>query len=191
MAERVATARPFAPVVGAGLALGGLAALASSRPWFVPDSDSAAAVVATGGGAQAPVATALALVVLASWGVLLVTRGWVRRAVALLGFVAGLVMLGATVWAWITVPTRLRSDLAMIGALELGSHPTAWYVVAAVAGALGLVTLALAWQWLPGWPEMGRRYDAPGARPVAEDDASSLDLWKALDEGRDPTDGPS
>jgi hypothetical protein len=43
------------------------------------------------------------------------------------------------------------------------------------------------------WPEMGRRYDAPAARAVAPgggpaEEQENLELWKALDEGRDPTD---
>ena len=46
---------------------------------------------------------------------------------------------------------------------------------------------------MPGWPEMGRRYDAPAdataerAAPLPEEQ-ENLDLWKAMDEGRDPTD---
>jgi Tryptophan-associated transmembrane protein (Trp_oprn_chp) len=40
------------------------------------------------------------------------------------------------------------------------------------------------------WPEMGSRYDAPGRRAEAEDPArmEEIDLWRAIDEGRDPTD---
>ena len=44
---------------------------------------------------------------------------------------------------------------------------------------------------MPRWPEMGTRYDAPAARTPtavdAADDASNRDLWKAIDEGHDPT----
>jgi hypothetical protein len=49
----------------------------------------------------------------------------------------------------------------------------------------------LAMRWAPQWPEMGSRYDAPGVQSepasVPPEDQSSLDLWKALDEGKDPT----
>ena len=40
---------------------------------------------------------------------------------------------------------------------------------------------------------MGRRYDAPGAaEPEPEpSERSNLDLWKAMDEGRDPTERPT
>ena len=37
--------------------------------------------------------------------------------------------------------------------------------------------------------EQGKRYDAPGAGETAAEpgERSNLDLWKAMDEGRDPT----
>ncbi len=193
-----ARARTFGPVVTAGLALAGLTALASTRAWFAPVSDSAAVVVATADDAQAPLATSLALVVLASWGVVLVTCGRLRRAVTVLGVVAALGAVVVTAWAWWTVPAQLRTDLARLGESDLGSDPTGWYAVALVAGMLEIATLAAAWRWLPAWPEMGRRYDAPagtatgpGAAASTREDPSSLDLWKAMDEGRDPTDRPS
>ncbi len=44
---------------------------------------------------------------------------------------------------------------------------------------------------MPRWPEMGTRYDAPtGAGAAHAHDAGpkeNIDIWKALDEGRDPT----
>jgi hypothetical protein len=37
---------------------------------------------------------------------------------------------------------------------------------------------------------MGRRYDAPTAAEAAPDpsEMEALDLWRAIDQGRDPTD---
>ena len=68
---------------------------------------------------------------------------------------------------------------------------TAWYA-AALAGALVSVAATLAAvRLVPAWPEMGSRYDAPGAPAPARSDAAvepDRDLWHALDEGRDPTD---
>ncbi len=55
--------------------------------------------------------------VLACWGVVLVTRGRVRRAVAVLGVVAAAGALVAVVAAYSQVPDQLRDELA-----ELGSH---------------------------------------------------------------------
>jgi hypothetical protein len=36
---------------------------------------------------------------------------------------------------------------------------------------------------------MGSRYDAPGSDPVEvpPEEQTNLDLWKSIDEGRDPT----
>ncbi len=73
-----------------------------------------------------------------------------------------------------------------------------WPWLAGLGALASLVTTVLAVRWAPGWPEMGSRYDAPtaGGGAAAADlvdpaDRSSLDLWKAMDEGRDPTSGPA
>ena len=83
--------RTFGPVLLLGLAAGTLAAVAGSKPWVEPSSadgqtQAFARFVAVGGDSgELPVATSLALVALACWGVVLVTRARVRRAVAVLG----------------------------------------------------------------------------------------------------------
>jgi uncharacterized membrane protein (TIGR02234 family) len=51
------------------------------------------------------------------------------------------------------------------------------------AAALGVVTTRFA----SVWPTMGSRYDAPPVRPSAQAEQDDNDMWKALDEGRDPT----
>jgi hypothetical protein len=64
--------------------------------------------------------------------------------------------------------------------------------VAAVAGAVSLAAAVAAVRFAPTWPEMGSRYDAPGEGPQEEAepaDRSSLELWRLMDEGRDPTTG--
>ncbi len=187
--------RTFGPVVLLGLAAGILAAVASSRPWVVD---------ATGGGnhsadplglvadaGEMPLAAALSLVVLACWGVLLVTRRTVRRVVAVLGLLAALGLAATVVVGWTSLPDAVVDTMAE----QAGSgdtfavETTAWFWAAA-AGTLGSVAATLlAVRWVPHWPEMGARYDAPGSADEAgpPEDASSLDLWKAMDEGRDPT----
>jgi len=52
-------------------------------------------------------------------------------------------------------------------------------VVAFVAATV--VGLLVAWQG-PRWATMGRKYEAPAAR-----EPESTDLWKAMDDGVDPT----
>ena len=51
-----------------------------------------------------------------------------------------------------------------------------------------MVPAVLAVRLVPGWPEMGSRYDAPGHPTPPRIMSEQRDLWHALDEGRDPTD---
>ena len=138
-----------------------------------------------------PLTAALGLVVLASWGVVLVTRGPVRRAVAVLGVVASAGGLAATLAAWSAVPDKLVSELAGAGITDATISHTAWYWLALLGAVLALGAGVLAVLFTPAWPEMGRRYDAPADAGVTSEappeEQSSLDLWKAMDEGRDPT----
>ena len=129
---------------------------------------------------------------LACWGVVLVTRGRVRRAVAALGTIAAVGALVAALAAYSQVPDQFRDELALVGI----SDPELSHTVL-VLGRRGSAPCsppcagALAVAWAPAWPEMGTRYDAPGSAPappaVPPEEQSSLDLWKAMDEGRDPT----
>ena len=66
---------------------------------------------------------------------------------------------------------------------------TGWYWATLVGGVLALVAFAAALWLAPGWPAMGTRYDAPAARAAQEEGAlaSEQDMWRALDDGRDPT----
>jgi uncharacterized membrane protein (TIGR02234 family) len=141
-----------------------------------------------------PVATAVALVVLAAWGVVLVTRGRVRRAVAVLGALAAAGAVVAVVVGWSDTAASVR-DTMFTGAGQDAVAHTAWFWAAAAGAVLSLVATVLAVRLTPYWPEMGSKYDAPAGGPKAQTpadpaDASSLELWKAMDEGRDPTAGP-
>lgn len=190
MADR---SRTFGPVVVVGLASGVLAAVAGARPWITLDPgpasvDPTVAAAGVTSGAQMPLATTLALVVLAAWGVVLVTRGHVRRAITVLGALAAVGVLATVVSGWWLVPDSLRRTLA--DAPEFSTSPTPWFAVALVAAAVCAATAVAAVVMVRGWPEMGTRYDTPtGDGPVSSepDEASSLDLWKAQDRGHDPT----
>ncbi len=183
----------FGPVVLLGLAAGILTAVAGDRA--AAKASGAAAKTASSGfvtyDAHLPVVTALGLVGLACWGVILVTRGRVRRAVAALAVLAGIGAVVAVVVAFSQVPDQLRDELAAVGVTDAGIGHTAWFWVAAVATVLSVLAAVLAVAWAPAWPEMGSKYDAPGAQPavpeVDPEEQTSLDLWKAMDEGRDPT----
>lgn len=186
--------RSFGPVLLAGLVAGTLSAVAGSHAWVVDAgrlSRSADPLGTVAESGEMPLAAALGLVVLACWGVLLVTRRTVRRVVSVLGVLAAAGLTATVVVGWVTLPDVVADTIAeQTGSGDRAAlDTTAWFWAAAI-GALGsLVTTALAVRWVPRWPEMGTRYDAPGAAGAATEpeDASSLDLWKAMDEGRDPT----
>ncbi|UUZ58825.1 Trp biosynthesis-associated membrane protein [Nocardioides sp. B-3] len=112
------TRKTFGPVLLLGLASGILAAVAGARPWVSGSSGrvdtssaSAAATFDTTGIRESPLAAALALVVLACWGVVLVTRGRVRRTVAALGAVAAIGALVTTVLAFWSLQDALTDAL--------------------------------------------------------------------------------
>jgi hypothetical protein len=176
----------FLPVVGTGVLAAALTSVASGKSWFhaavdyqllpgVPDPDKSA---------DMPLALALSLVVLAGWGALLVSRGRVRRVVAGVALVAATGVLGCVLVAPFTLPGQIR-DALPAGSDDVSVSPTGWFVVAAVAAALSAGALVLAWRLCPAWPTMSSRYDAPAGRA---DVPGETDLWKALDEGHDPTD---
>lgn len=198
--------RTFGPTLLVGLAGAGLAAVAGHRAWVELAAPGAAQAAAdwfwenNPGIGQMPAAGALALVTLASWGVLLVSRGAWRRVVAGVGLLAA---LGVGV-SWIVGALTLRDDVearvleaGLADGWELGW--TGWFAVAGVSVLLLLPAHVVAVLRAPHWPAMGSRYDAPAARAEArgsaaggEDgadpaEADPADVWRAIDEGRDPT----
>jgi hypothetical protein len=186
--------RTFVPVVGAGVAAGVLAAVAGARPWFTGFDASESRMPLAPDVEQVgemPLAAAVSLVVLAGWGVVLVTRGRVRRAAAALALLGALGLAVTVVAGWSTLPDRVSAAVrSSVGTDTAGSEATAWFWTAAACAVVLVVAGALAVAWCPAWPEMGSRYDAPGAAPVDDvppEERTNLDLWKQLDEGRDPT----
>jgi len=197
--------RTFGPVVALGLASAALGAWAGSKPWVAGEgldstvaSSVAVATTAFGEIASSPLATALAFVVMACWGVLLVTRGRFRRAVAVLGVLAGLGYAATVAWAPFSLPEHLVEQVRRrTGTTLEDTSLSGWYWLAVVAALLVVASTVLALRLVPTWPEMGSRYDSPtGARGGAAADPAerpadrpteNIDLWKALDEGRDPT----
>ncbi|MDR7254589.1 putative membrane protein (TIGR02234 family) [Nocardioides sp. BE266] len=200
------TRRPrstFGPVVLLGLVAATAAAVAGSKSWVTGSSgdfDTAdqgnQAMVSTlsaNGASESPLALALALVVLAGWGVVLVTRGGFRRAVTVLALVASVGLVAATAEAFWSLPGKLADALLELSGTDTASTSfTGWYAVALVAALLCVASTAAAVRLVPTWPEMGSRYDAPGGAAAdgsgaAEVPTENIDIWKALDEGRDPT----
>jgi uncharacterized membrane protein (TIGR02234 family) len=193
MAER-RHSRTFAPTAVIGLASAALVAVSASRDWAT-GSGSAAGVHVTAtvkGSSSAPLAIALALVALAAWGVVLVLRGRARRVVAVVGALAsaGVVVTVATALG------RIRDDAADAVAAkggtggQLATSLSAWYWVCLVASLLCVAAFVVAVVASPGWPAMGSRYDAPTAATDRREQAqptTEQEMWRALDEGHDPT----
>ncbi|WP_193614421.1 Trp biosynthesis-associated membrane protein [Nocardioides lijunqiniae] len=186
----------FALTVLVGLAAGVGAAVGGNQVWAVADltrSEESSSLVTTfvlrGEGASVPLATALGLVVLACWGVVLVSRGRVRRVVAALGALAAVGTLVTYAVGALTSVRDLADDFTAAGLPGVDIDLTRWFWFGLACALVSAVAAVLAVRRVPGWPEMGSRYDAPGeqgaARPV--EDPSNLDLWKAIDQGDDPT----
>lgn len=197
MTEAGTRRRTFGPVVLLGLAAGALGAVAGSRPWFVDPSAEAGEPVPgvevvdpVAAAGEMPLALALSLVVLAAWGVVLVTRGRLRRVVAGVALLAALGGVATVVVGFLTLGERVDEAILDRGpGGDVLSTTSPWFWAAAVAAVASLAAAALALAWAPSWPEMGRRYDAPGG-PVHQpppQERSNLDLWKSMDDGHDPT----
>lgn len=183
--------RTFGPTVLAGLAGAALAAVAGSKDWARAGGDAAGVTVhaSARGSESAPLVLALALVALAAWGVVLVLRGRARRVVAVVGALACVGALAAAVPGFAGARGDALVALTTRGATG-GGHAglTAWPVVAAIALLVCLAAFAVAVLRAPAWPAMGSRYDAPVARPGREGrPQTEQDMWRALDEGHDPT----
>jgi uncharacterized membrane protein (TIGR02234 family) len=181
--------RWFGPAFLAGAAGTGACALAGAKPWAAPDGHAGATLVDSSGG-HVPLAAALGLAGLACWGVVGVTRRRVRRLVAVLGAVVAVGLVATAVVGRSTALDSARRATVDLGRTPTGAHTTGWWVVALVGAVLALCASAVAVRHAVDWPEMGSRYDAPvGARePRDPAEMEDVDLWRAIDQGRDPTD---
>ena len=171
------TTRPgtsFARTVLVGVASAGLAVVASNSVWAVQDATAPARPVELAGSDLVPLVVPLTLVALACWGAVLVLRRRGRRVVAVLGAAAGVAAVVVTV-------------ARVAGSDDLDLRPWPWVVAA--AAAVTAVALARVWVAAPAWPEMSSRYDRRTADAQAREDRPQgpAELWRALDEGRDPT----
>ncbi|MEU7565006.1 TIGR02234 family membrane protein [Streptomyces fradiae] len=199
-----ATARSGRRSLAAALLLGALGAavvlLASGRTWTegrVTGVGGTVALSASGGDVTGAPA-ALAVVGLAALVAVLATRGAGRRVVAVLLALSG---AGAAAAALVgagdgaALDERAALTTGDTAARAAGLTQTAWPYVTAGAALLILAAGLLALRFGPAWPAMSGRYErdggprARGARRP-EDPERPEDLWKALDRGEDPTDGP-
>ena len=197
------TRRATPAAVGAGLIVvgAGLAAFAATRVWWSVAIDTAVGTreVTATGSATVPELIPVALVALAGLGAALATSGLVRRCVAALIALAGLLIAGRCVNGLADSPAAALASVLNPAGEQLAAgatvHP-AGPVTAIVGGLLitaGGLVLALRRSPTTG---LGRRYErgrhpdpAPGGPAPERSSAapSDADLWKALDAGADPT----
>lgn len=187
--------RLYAPVVLGTLVAGGLAFFALGRTWaqseVVAEGLTTDKVSASGSAAH-PLASALALVIIASALAILAASQRIRRAVGILTLVVAII----GIWIIVMGGDALNDTLA--GAVEkspafTGSNipedidRSAWHFAAIAAFIIAAALGAITTRWASHWPTMSSRYDAPPVRPSAQQTQDDHDMWKALDEGRDPT----
>lgn len=181
--------RSFGPTILAGLSGGALTAVAGTRDWARATGDAAGIKVdaAVTGSQSSPLVAALALVALATWGVLLVIRGRPRRAVAGVGMLASVGALIAVLAGFSVVQDEAVSALMGQAASQQTrtSSLTAWYYAAGTGALVTTGAFLIAVGRSPSWPSMGTKYDAPAAQAQAP--ATEEDMWRALDRGNDPT----
>jgi uncharacterized membrane protein (TIGR02234 family) len=178
--------RELAGAVGGSVLAGALALVAGGRTWAETTVDRQPplppVVDVLSGSDAAPLVPATGLVLLAAAVALLAVRSAGRIAVGLLMAVAG----GILVWSGLRAST---GGLATRGGTV--DVATAWPLLAAVAGVLGVVAGLLVVLRGRAWPGLGRRYDrtpdaAAPTRPETDEDRAHA-AWKALDRGEDPT----
>lgn len=186
--------RLYGPVVLGTLAAGGFAFLATSRTWahvkVATDGLPSDTVDVTGTDAQ-PLISAFAVVVVTAALAVLAASPRVRRVVGvftLLLSVAGVVLVLASGPSLDDAVQRaVRESPAFTGRGDADFTSSAWrYAAAAGFAAAGVLGALTAW-FGARWPTMGSRFEAPATRTAATTTESQADLWKALDEGRDPT----
>lgn len=187
-------ARTFWPVALVGIAASGLVAVAGHRALMQVraehlDQLGVGAVVQGDHVKELPLVGAFGLVMLACWGVVLVTRRRVRQALAVLSAAAA---VGSLLTLVVEGLAKREEVEAQLGA---PFEHTGWFWIALVAGAVGLLAGIAALRLASDWPEMGARYDAPSVQGAPSSDGpteerTSLDLWRSMDEGDDPTADP-
>ncbi|WP_162891153.1 Trp biosynthesis-associated membrane protein [Aeromicrobium sp. A1-2] len=188
------TRRLLAPTVLGTVAAGGLAFFAASRTWahvrVATDGLPSDSVDVTGTDAQ-PLVSALALVVLTAALAVLAASPRVRRVVG--GFTVlvaaagvGIVLFGSSALDD-AVGRAVEASPAFTGSTAPDFSTSPWAYVTVLGFVLAAVLGGITAKFGATWPTMSSRYDAPAARPVVVTPQSDSDMWKALDEGRDPT----
>lgn len=130
------------------------------------------------GSALSPAGGVMGLLTLVLGGVVILTRGLLRRAAGVLAIAAGL--FGAVTAIAFTASSGLPTWLVEEVGVVIGEQRTLWWLVALGAGALAAAGGGLVAVRGGDFATFSSRYDRAGARPRS--------TWEALDHGIDPTD---
>jgi uncharacterized membrane protein (TIGR02234 family) len=186
--------RLYGPIVLGILGAGALALFAVTRAWATATVRTPGVPIDTveaSGADGAPVLVILAIVVVAAGLAVVASGGWVRQ---LVGLTIAAVAACAAVRALsldiggAPIARALRESPANLGAVHPVPDVSSWPVVATVAfgvaALLGSCVVAFGRQW----PRMGSRYDRPASAPPEQRELlEEADVWRALDDGHDPT----
>ena len=187
--------RLYGPVVLGTLAAGGVAVFAASRTWAhatVTADGVPSAPIDVSGTDAVGIVSALALVVVAAALAVLAASARVRRGVGalvvLVSVIAVVVIITAAGALDDAVASAVHDSPAFIGNNtpdEVSHGVWRWVCLVAflAAASVGVVIARFG----AYWPTMGRKYDAPAAHTPVETIETEADIWKALDDGRDPT----
>ncbi|HNA98902.1 MAG TPA: Trp biosynthesis-associated membrane protein [Marmoricola sp.] len=182
----------FIPAVVLGFSGAGLITVAGSKPWVTLTGPAPASGPATDELLKQPLAGALGLLLLATWGVILVTGPVARWLAAGLGLVTSIGVVGTVIDGY-QIAERVSAELGTQDAVRSN-----WLWVALLGAVLALAAGALAIRFAPGWPRMSSRYDSPTAATGQADSGTSLpgdpaagdrqrELWDQINQGNDPT----
>lgn len=157
-----------------------------STPGLPTDQVSASGVDA------APILAGLAVVIVAAALGVVAAGGWLRQVIGLLiAALAGFAALRALTLNADGAALRraLQDSPAYIGGVndELAVNGAAWPWVAALAFAIACAFGVIVTVRGRTWPRMSARYERE--TPPAAEPAGEADLWRAQDEGQDPTVG--
>jgi len=171
-----------------GLLGGALALVTGAQPWWRATGEGVA-VAFSGNQTTAGLASALGVVALAGWLLVLVlhTRG--RQLVGVLLVLAGAGAVAVGSLGLRPSDAAVRTSVRQVSLVEsYGLVATGWSWGYAAAGVLvlagGLLVAATAPRW-PSRPDRFTRTAAVAAATTAEDDPAAV--WRAQDAGLDPT----
>ena len=179
----------LAAVVGCVVA-GLLLLFAAGRTWgsaTVGSDGGARQHVSVTGHGVASALPALGLALLALAVAMLAANGVLRRVAGLLVVTVGAAALAVAIRARGDVGHALAARMFASRAASVGGARANWWLLAAVAGALGVAAGAAVVLGAGRRTGLGARYDAPETATVAS--ASPVDDWDAIERGQDPTVG--